>query len=524
MLSAGALHAGSILSGKGGFFVQQFRPNFDSLRTYRCPDWFRDAKFGIWSHWGPQSVPMFGDWYARNMYVQGHPAYLYHLRHYGHPSKFGYKDLCALWKAERFDPEGLMELYVKAGARFFVAQAMHHDHFFNYPSNLNRFNSMQIGPHKDICGMWKAAAEKFHLPFGLSEHLAPSFSWWYTNKGADSYGPYAGVPYDGNDPAYRDFYFDNYEHIVEGGTPGQKAKWWLTLNTDFHRYWLRVMREIIDLYQPDLLYTDGELPFGQRIRTADGYQDFDPGDWRYGAGLEAVSHLYNTSIQKYGENRAVYTQKDHRPEVYQIGVLDKERIQAPEIACDPWQMDTCIGNWFYDAHRPYKKPEHIIETLVDVISKNGTLLLNIIQLPDGSIDEETRFILQQLAAWFQICGEAVYGTRPWRIFGEGENRVQDGTPGNREAPVPWNSADYRFTQKDGTVYAFMMRAPENRVAVIKSFTAEERVGKVRLLGQGEVPFMQNFGILTVKLPPELPLSGVNALAIQIETAKQPKRG
>ena len=161
--------------------TEKFSPSFESLTQYRCPDWFLDAKFGIWSHWGPQSVPMFGDWYARNMYIQGSPQYLYHLRHYGHPSKFGYKDLCALWKAEKFDPDALMDLYVKAGARYFVGQDIHHDHFFNYPSKLNRFNSMEVGPHKDICGMWKAAADKRGLPFGLTEHLGASFSWWRVN-------------------------------------------------------------------------------------------------------------------------------------------------------------------------------------------------------------------------------------------------------------------------------------------------------------------------------------------------------
>ena len=149
-----------------------FDATFESLWQHEYPEWFRNAKFGIWSHWGPQSVPMCGDWYARNMYVQGSPQYLYHIRHYGHPSKFGYKDICALWKAENFDPDRLMEKYVKAGARYFVSQAMHHDHFFNYPSELNRMNSMNVGPHKDIVGMWKAAAQKYNLPFGVTEHLA----------------------------------------------------------------------------------------------------------------------------------------------------------------------------------------------------------------------------------------------------------------------------------------------------------------------------------------------------------------
>lgn len=215
---------------------ENFQPTFESLRAHECPKWFQDAKFGIWSHWGPQSVPMCGDWYARNMYIQGSPQYNYHVRHYGHPSKFGYKDICKLWKAENFDPEGLMELYHRAGARYFVAQAMHHDNFFNYESQVNRFNSVNIGPGKDICSLWKAAADKYQMPFGLTEHLGASFSWWYVNKCSDSYGPYKGVPYDGNDPEYQDFYHANQEHIQPGNT-GEMAQW-LTGNRKFQKYWL----------------------------------------------------------------------------------------------------------------------------------------------------------------------------------------------------------------------------------------------------------------------------------------------
>ena len=262
------------------------------------PGLVQDAKFGIWSHWGPQSVPMAGDWYARQMYIQGSPQYNYHVRHYGHPSKFGYKDICALWKAENFHPQELMSLYKKAGARYFVAQAMHHDHFFNFPSKYNRFNSMNIGPKKDICGLWKATAEKEGLPFGLTEHLGATFSWWKVNKWCDTYGPYAGVPYDGNDPEYRDFYLDNYEH-VNGQERDVEPRPWYTTNKKFRDYWLKVMIELIDLYKPDLLYSDGALPFGT-------IHESDDKDENFINGLKAVAYLYNTSIEKYGET-GLYT-------------------------------------------------------------------------------------------------------------------------------------------------------------------------------------------------------------------------
>ena len=488
---------------------QSFRPSFDSLLQYECPAWFRDAKFGIWSHWGPQSVPMFGDWYARHMYVEGSEQYLYHLRHYGHPSKFGYKDIVKLWKAERFDPEGLMALYHRAGARYFVAQAMHHDHFFNYPSKINRFNSMDVGPRKDICGLWKAAAKTYGMPFGLTEHLGATFSWWAVNKGRDKRGPYAGVPYDGSDPAHRDFYFDNARHQ----TPDNSIDVWYTADEAYHDYWLRVMKELIALYEPDLLYSDGALPFGSHWCDDENSVKTYGGDSIYQHGLEAVAHLYNTSIKANGSNQAVYLQKDRRPEIYRVGTLDIEKSQLPGIQERPWHTDTCIGNWFYDARQEYKRPGHIIEMLIDIIAKNGTMLLNILQRPDGTIDEEARWILEELAGWFAVCGEGVYGTRPWRVNAEGGSgvKIQDFT----EEAVEWREGDFRFTCKGSTLFAFVMKAPANRVAVIRSLTPDDHVTSVRLLGGGALPFAQSFGALTVQLPEELPTKYTNCLAIEL---------
>lgn len=481
-----------------------FEASFESLYQHKCPDWFRNAKFGIWSHWGPQSVPMFGDWYARNMYIQDSEQYLYHVRHYGHPSKFGYKDIVALWKAENFDPDALMAQYVKSGARFFVAQASHHDHFFNFESKLNRFNSTLVGPKKDICGLWKAAAKKYDLPFGMTEHLGASFGWWRSNKGSDSYGPYAGVPYDGNDPAYRDFYHDNYEHVAK---PGEKDKWtWLTPNPKFRDYWLNVMKEIIDNYEPDMLYSDSWLPFGENFESVENK------DFQY--GLEAVSYLYNKSEQRYGENRAVYTQKSRKAEIYKVGTLDIERSQLPDISPEPWQSETCIGEWFYNAKITYKKPRHIIDILVDTIAKNGTMLLNIVQRPDGTIDEQSLWILKELEKWFTINGEAVYDTRPWRVSGEGSSYVK--IEGFTEDQVAWMPDDFRFVQKEGKLYAFMMCPTMGKTAVIKSLNQGEQVHSVRLLGHTNLTFTHYSGVLVVDLPEQLPSDYANVLEIVLQ--------
>ena len=488
--------------------MTKFSPTFESLRTHDYPAWFTDGKFGIWSHWGPQSVPMAGDWYARNMYIQGTPQYNYHIRHYGHPSKFGYKDICALWKAENFQPEQLMDKYVKAGAKFFVAQAMHHDHFFNYDSALNRMNSVKVGPHRDIVGAWRDAAKKRGLPFGVTEHMGASFSWWRVNKGCDSYGPYKGVPYDGNDPAWRDFYYDNYEHVTEG--PMAEAVPWYTDNAAFHALWRDCMFELIDKYTPDLLYSDGSLPFNQQWLADDLPYILDD---RYREGLEVVAHLYNKSIEVNGENRAVYTQKCRYPDVYRVGVLDMERTMLDDASPYPWQTDTCIGGWFYDARATYKTPRDVLDILVDVVSKNGTLLLNILQKPDGTIDDEADFILSQLAGWFPVHGEAIYGTRPWKKVGEGDSRMifRD----FQEPTITWTPADVRYTCRGNTVYGFLMGAQPGQTAVLRSFGEGEEIANVRLLGVGNIPWHMEFGVLTAKLPEQLPTDLIPCLAVEL---------
>ena len=483
-----------------------FEASFESLYAYEAPLWYRDAKFGIWSHWGPQSVPMMGDWYAKWMYVQGTPQYEHHLRTYGHPSVFGYKDLCRLWKAEKFDPDALMDLYVSAGAKFFCAQAMHHDHFFNYDSAINPMNSVNVGPHRDICASWQAAAKKRGLPFGLSEHLGVSFSWWNVNKGCDTYGPYAGVPYDGNDPAFRAFYHDNYCHVTNDPTVNVPR---CTTEPRFHAYWRRVMDELIEKFEPELLYSDSSLPFGRH--WADKTKRAKHTDDRaYDVGLQTVAQLYNKSIQKNGENRAVYMQKNQGPEIYRVGVLDMERSVLASASSFPWNTDTCIGDWFYDLNAVYKQPSLVIEMLVDIVAKNGSLMLSIPQRPDGTLDEEEIFILKRIGEWMKLNGEGIYSTRPWRVSGEGKTQAN-----TKEGKTAWTKGDVRYTAKDGKVYAFLMNAENGDTAVLESF-GESRVTRVSMPGAGPLPFETAMGLLLVKLPEKLPTEYVNLLVIEGE--------
>ncbi|MFI5693895.1 alpha-L-fucosidase [Kribbella sp. NPDC051586] len=473
-----------------------FDATFESLSTFECPDWFRDAKLGIWSHWGPQSVPRYGDWYARHMYRQGSEQYRHHLRTYGHPSQSGYKDVARQWKAEHFDPAGLMDRFVAAGARYFVAQAVHHDNFFNYESSVNPWNSAKVGPGKDIVGLWKAAADERGLPFGITEHLGAALTWFAVNKGSDKRGPLAGVPYDGTDPAYRDLYLDNAKFLPAEDIVVQDP--WYAQDPAWHSYWLAAVTEMIDRYQPDLLYTDGPVPFGEA---------------EYTPGLTAIAHLYNTSAGIHGTNRAVYQQKDRRPEVSVVGVMDIERSQTPGIHTLAWQTDTSVGDWFYNVRDVYKTGAHVIEMLVDIVSKNGNLLLNVPQLPDGTLDLECTQLLDDLGAWMRVCGEAIHGTRPFRVFGEGPSSVV--IDGFTEDRVGWTGSDFRFTRRENTVYAFQMAWPEDGRALIRSLADHETVTGVRLLGHGPVPFEQAHGILVVRLPDTAPLDVANCLAVEV---------
>lgn len=469
-----------------------FEPTWESLRHFQCPEWFRDAKFGIWAHWGPQCVPMYGDWYARHMYVPGHAQYLHHWRVYGHPSTCGWKDMVKLWKAERFDPDALMALYKAAGARYFVAQAVHHDNFDNWDSKHHRWNAVRVGPQKDIVGLWHEACQRQGLRFGVTEHLGATFSWWRFNKGADKDGPYAGVPYDGNDPACEDLYLPNRGE-------GEKAPWY-TENPWWFERWFTRIKDLVDQHQPDLLYSDGGVPFGE-------------------VGVHLITHLYNLSARRHGGvNQAVYNHKDRTPDIATVGVLDIERGQMSEATPYPWQTDTCVGGWFYDVRQVYKSPKHVIEMLVDIVSKNGNLLLNFTQKPDGTLDDECLHILSCLAAWNRVNGEGIFGTRPWKLAGEGPCAIESGA--FKEKALEWTTADFRFTARGKTVYAFQMKYPERREAFVRSLGLNAGHGKVAAAGVlghgGHVVWRQCEDGLLVQLPDEKVCDLVPCLRIELE--------
>jgi alpha-L-fucosidase len=458
-----------------------------SLQGYQIPEWFRDAKFGIWSHWGPQSAVEDGDWYARNMYIQGSEQYRYHVETYGHPSKVGYKDLVNNWKAAKWDPDHLMGLYKKAGAKYFFSMGVHHDNFDLWDSKYTRWNAVNMGPKKDVVGMWAKAARSHGLRFGVSEHLWISYKWFAVSHGADKTGPLAGVPYDGADPAFEDLYHDadcaRFVDKFEWNDDGIPDSW--------KRHYLDRMTDLIDKYQPDLLYTDGALPFED-------------------VGLKMVAHLYNVSAQLHGgKTEAIYTSKEFTDCAIGTCLLDHERGVSNSIAPNPWQTDTCIGQWHYKRGEKYKSPKKVIDLLTDIVSKNGNLLLNFPLPNSGELDFEEIEVLEGITAWMQVNSEGIFASRPWKIYGEGpstKTKIETGNF-NEDKTNDLTAEDVRFTVKSGKIYAFVMGWPEKEAVVnalgLASAQNPGKIGKVELLGyKGDLKWRQSDASLKVEMPAE----------------------
>jgi alpha-L-fucosidase len=486
-----------------------FQPTMDSLKGYRCPEWFRDAKFGIWAHWGPQAVPMDGDWYARGMYEEGNKHYKYHLQHYGHPSTNGYKDIIPLWKAEKWDPDRLMALYKKAGARYFVSMGSHHDNFYLWNSKLHPWNAVNMGPHRDVVGDWQKAAKKYGLRFGVSEHLGASFTWFQSAHRSDKSGPLAGVPYDGADPKY----WSLYHFPAEPGDTG-----WYSKDPRWHQQWFDRIKELVDNYHPDLLYTDGGVPFGNEV------------------GLSMIAHLYNSNAKlNHGRTKVIYTCKQKSDGRW---IEDLERGVMPRINPDPWQTDTSIGDWFYNRDWKFRPVGWTIHMLADIVAKNGNLLLNVVQRPDGSLDPEVERDLEALASWNKVNGEAIFGTRPWLVYGEGAVKTKGG---HFKEDFAYSARDIRFTTKGKTLYAIALGWPEDGQLLIRSLAdtgaGANRISAVRLLGNaGKLEWKQSAEGLQVRLPSKRPcdhaftlkISGKNWRAAElpeiVEVAKADSEG
>ncbi len=466
-----------------------FNGTAESLQQYRIPEWFRDAKFGMWAHWGPQSGVEDGDWYARNMYIQDSAQYKYHVEHYGHPSKVGYKDLCPQWKGAEFDPNHLITLYKKAGAKYFMSMGVHHDNFDLWNSkHQQRWNAVATGPHKDVVGLWRKAVLDNGLKFAVSEHLSNSFDWFMTSHTSDKTGPLAGVSYDGINPQYADL----YHAIPAGMSLNQPAMGRNAPDSWKREYFLRI-QDLIDNYHPDLLYTDGGIPFGE---------------W----GYRLVSHFYNTNAKLHGgQVEAVYTSKVRSDCATGTCALDIERGVASDIMLEPWQTDTCIGGWHYKRGIKYKTPKIVVDMLCDIVSRNGNLMLNI-PLPNSGVpDDEELKVVEAITQWMAVNSEGIYATRPWKVSGNAAAAppAANGAKFNERHRKELTAEDVRFTTKADTLYAFVMGWPEREANIpLLALGGQWSVGKIRsveLLGHtGKLKFTQDANALKVPMPPERP--------------------
>jgi alpha-L-fucosidase len=480
----------SAQQGKLPIAAGPYQPTDESLKQYQCPEWFRDAKLGFWSHWGPQAVPRQGDWYAKRMYQESDPAYKYHVANYGHPSVFGYKDIIPLWKAERWDPDKLMELYKKAGAKYFVSMATHHDNFFLWDSKIHTWNSVNMGPKKDVVALWQQASKKQGLKFGVSEHLGASYTWFQNAHVADKAGPKAGVPYDGADPEYQELYHAKAQPDDRG---------WLTNNLLFQVEWFNSIKELVDLYQPDLLYSDSQMPFGT-------------------IGRSLVAHYYNQNILKNnGKLESVYTCKQVSQGMW---AEDVERGVKDTISEFPWQTDTSIGDWYYRTGQKYKTAEAVIQMLVDIVSKNGNLLINIVQTPEGDLEPDMLNILDSIGVWTAANGEGIYGSRPWKTFGEKSAEAKTFKSGRFNENYRFNSKDIRFTTKDGFLFAFILGTPTEDIR-IKSLGKNSKlsgspIASVKMLGSDlKIKWSQEADAMVIKKPAKLPKWPVLGFKIEL---------
>jgi len=463
-----------------------FKPTEESLKQYKYPEWFRDAKFGIWAHWGPQAVPRQGDWYARNMYLQGSRQNIYHVANYGHPSKFGYKEIISLWKTEKWNPEELMRFYKKVGARYFVSMASHHDNFFLWNSTINPFNSVQMGPRKDIVGLWQAAAKKEGLRFGVSEHTGASYRWYQSSHAADTSGALKGVPYDGADPKFADLYHKK----IEGVNPYKPGEWF-NISDDLKHDWYTKVKELVDTYHPDLLYSDA------------------PFNWKT-VSYSMLANLYNGNIKHHnGKLEAIYNAKDG--DSGGMYVEDLERSVKDKGSDVPWQTDTSIGDWFYRVGQKYKTSTEVIQMLVDIVSKNGNLLLNVVQTPEGDLEPDVIKILEEIGAWTKVNGEGIYGSRPWKIWGEKpvDSPSVKFEKYNNESRVRYSAKDIRFTTKGNSLYVFLLGVPTEDIKINSlaktSLSNNKSIASVKMLGSTKtIKWKQGNEALVISKPDGMP--------------------
>jgi alpha-L-fucosidase len=461
-----------------------FRPDWESLQGYKVPEWYMDAKFGIFIHWGVYSVPAFGDeWYPRNMYNQGSDEYKHHIATYGTQDKFGYKDFIPLFKAEKFDPAAWVRLFKESGAKYVVPVFEHHDGFAMYDCGVSDWTAAKLGPHRDLWGDLAKAVRAEGLHLGASSHRVEHNFFLGVGR---------NIPADINDPKYADFYGPAHRWMqAKNHTP--LANDFTYVSKAWTDDWLARSAEIVEKYHPEIMYFDwwiGQPSVRENL-------------------ARFASFYYNQSLERGGPV-GVINYKDYAMHE-QSAVLDIERGQLSGIRPLYWQTDTSISNksWGYIQNDTFKSPQFVVHQLIDIVSKNGNLLLNIGPRSDGTIPEEVQQVLREVGAWLNSNGEAIYGTRAWKIYGEGPTQVTEGSFHDTDTQ-PYTAEDFRFTKKGDALYAIELGWPSNREAVIHSLGRaalgdHAKIASVVLLGSdAKLEFEQRDDGLHIQLPGQKP--------------------
>lgn len=471
-----------------------YQASFESFSQYKIPQWYQDAKFGIFIHWGAYSVPAYnGEWYPRKMYrdESGSDEKEHHAKTWGAQTEFGYKDFIPMFKAEKFNPDEWLNIIKDSGARYIVPVAEHHDGFSMYDNSYSRWDSVEMGPKRDIIGELKIASEKVGIHFGLSSHRAEN--WWFYEGGRE-------MPSDVQDEAYRDLYGPavSRETSESGETPPSK---------EFMDDWLLRTVELVDKYQPELIWFDwwiASKPFHDHVQTFTGY-------------------FYNQGIN-WPRMPALNYKEHHDMRSFLPGsaVLDIERGGMVDIQEHFWQTDTSVSknSWGYVTNHQYRDANSLVDDMIDIVSKNGSLLLNIGPKPDGTIPQTEIELLKEIGDWLKLNGEAIYATRPWLIFGEGETEAVDGKNSNdgEKNRKDFNSSDVRFTQSNGNLYATLLAWPgDNTTITIRSVNAKNHpktITQVNLIGSdAKIEFVQTPTGLKVTLPAGAPNTHAQVLKI-----------
>jgi len=486
---------------------------------YEFPTWFTEARFGVWVHWGAQSAPEYGGgWYAKHMYQEdvgsqqfGKNAYPYHNKTYGHPSEKGFKDVIHQWKAEKLDTDKLLKYFTEnLGAKYVMALANHHDHFDNFNSTYQPWNSVNVGPKRDIIGEFKKSADKYNIPFGVSSHDDRYLSWWQTAFGSDSTGPLKGVPYDGH-LTKKDGMGKWWEGLdpadLYGLPPEKRTPEWIK---SMKENWVLRHKELAIKYDVDMLWFDGYgFPYNEY-------------------GKEVSRAFYNHSLNKHGKIKGVVAGKiTNEPAV----LKDIERGVANDILSRPWQGTTTFTDWFYKKDKASRhNARTVIETLIDMNSKNGNLLLNVELLADGTIPLEHKIILDDLGAWVNLNNEAIYGSKPWKVYGDNlysslkkttnknidnadlkalearSKKEKEEHYNNRtiESP-PYGADEVRFTTNKNVLYVFVLNPSEGMIKIpalgLDSKYDVNKITSVRLIGsQEKIDFKQTGDNFLLNVP------------------------